>query len=234
MILTSLKFSRYLCHALWIHSSIRMQTMPHLNCNLEAIETSCLWNLDFLAETLDQVFIHNTVAGSEEGKHMLDEIPFIILRQRKKCVMIRLGHHIFICTPPHSPYGWQPHGPGPVGKFFQGSRACTLPLHSKQSKNLKSHRKFSPVIFIFGKIDFFCCPEGGCNKNKYFVNKMRSKYCLLTCMVLFLVRDLRGDLFQFVLASLLYKPGKTSLYSLVSPLSLWSQQTCVLLGRHVM
>ena len=58
---------------------IKKQTLSHLNGNLEAIETSCLRNLDFLAKTLNQVFIHNAITGSEESKNMLDEVPFIIL-----------------------------------------------------------------------------------------------------------------------------------------------------------
>lgn len=68
--------------------------MSYLYCYLEAIETSRLWNLDFLAETLNQVFIDNAIASSEECKNVLDEIPFIILRHTGKriCILIRLAH----------------------------------------------------------------------------------------------------------------------------------------------
>lgn len=75
----------------FLFTAVSQSKLSHLNSNLEAIKTSRLWNLDFLAKTLDQVFIHNAIASSEEGENMLDEIPFIILgNTRKKNIMIML------------------------------------------------------------------------------------------------------------------------------------------------
>lgn len=66
------------------YTQLEQKAKSYLYCYLEAIETSRLWNLDFLAKTLDQVFIHNAIASSEESKNVLDEIPFIILSQERK------------------------------------------------------------------------------------------------------------------------------------------------------
>lgn len=98
-------------------------TLSHLNCYLEAIETSCLWNLDFLAETLNQVFIDNAIASSEESKNMLDEIPFIILSYTGKKKRINdqtatLNFFIFTLAPT-PPYGGQPMAQGLLEIFFK-------------------------------------------------------------------------------------------------------------------
>ena len=41
--------------------------------NLEAIETSCFRDLDFVAESLKKVFIDDSVRGSKESENMGDE-----------------------------------------------------------------------------------------------------------------------------------------------------------------
>ena len=78
----------------FLYTSVAKSKMSYLYCYLEAIETSCLWNLDFLAKTLNQVFIHNAIASGEECKNVLDEIPFIILGHtgKKICILIRLAY----------------------------------------------------------------------------------------------------------------------------------------------
>ena len=66
------------------HLEYQLQIQTYLNCNLEAIEASCLRNLHFLAKTLNQVFINNAVTGSKEGKNMGNKVPFIILWIKEK------------------------------------------------------------------------------------------------------------------------------------------------------
>lgn len=114
-------------------------TLSHLNCYLEAIETSCLWNLDFLAETLNQVFIDNAIASSEESKNMLDEIPFIILSYtgKKKRINDQTAtlNFFYLHSCPHPSLWRATYGTGPVGNFFQGIRTCALLLPSEKSKD---------------------------------------------------------------------------------------------------
>lgn len=45
---------------------------------LEAIETSCLSDLNFLWKSLNQVFIYNAIWSRKESKDMLDEMSLTI------------------------------------------------------------------------------------------------------------------------------------------------------------
>lgn len=47
--------------------------------DLESIEASSFWNLNFSAEFLSQVLIDNAVRGCEEGKHVFDEMLLIFV-----------------------------------------------------------------------------------------------------------------------------------------------------------
>ena len=47
-----------------------------LNCNLEAIETSCFGDRDFSGEVAAQIFIDDSIRGSKECKDMRDEVTF--------------------------------------------------------------------------------------------------------------------------------------------------------------
>lgn len=53
--------------------------MDVLHHDLETVEATSLGNLDLSAETLDQVFVDDTVGGSEEGKDVGDEVTLIIV-----------------------------------------------------------------------------------------------------------------------------------------------------------
>lgn len=57
--------------------SLGMDVLHH---DLEAVEASCFWDLDFAAESLDQVFVDNAVGGGEEGEHVGDEIFLVIVQ----------------------------------------------------------------------------------------------------------------------------------------------------------
>lgn len=87
----------------FLFTALSQSKLSHLNSNLEAIKTSRFWDLDFLAKTLDQVFIHNAIASSEEGKNMLDEIPFIILGNTRKK---KYNDHV---TGPDNPRSFSKH-----------------------------------------------------------------------------------------------------------------------------
>ncbi len=52
--------------------------MNVLHHHLEAIEASCLWDLDFSTESLSEVLVNDTVGGSEEGENVLDEVSFVV------------------------------------------------------------------------------------------------------------------------------------------------------------
>lgn len=45
--------------------------------DLEAIETSCLWHLNFRAELLGKVLHNDSVTCGEEGQNVFDEVFFI-------------------------------------------------------------------------------------------------------------------------------------------------------------
>lgn len=49
-----------------------------LNCNLEAIETSCFGDRDFSGEVAAQIFIDDSIRGSKECKDMRDEVTFSV------------------------------------------------------------------------------------------------------------------------------------------------------------
>ena len=110
--------------------SITKQTLSHLNGNLKAIETSCLRNLDFLAKALNQVFIHNAIASSEESKNMLDEIPFIILSRTENKKKWSDCSHEILWSAPLVMNGNLWHRA--CWKFFQGTRTRALQLQSKK------------------------------------------------------------------------------------------------------
>ena len=45
--------------------------------DLEAIEATCLGGLDFVGETLNEVFVDNAVGCGEESKNMGDEVLLV-------------------------------------------------------------------------------------------------------------------------------------------------------------
>ena len=47
-----------------------------LDCNLEAIETSCFGDRDFSGEVAAQIFIDDSIRGSKECKDVRDEVTF--------------------------------------------------------------------------------------------------------------------------------------------------------------
>ena len=53
--------------------------MDVLDGNLEAIEASCFGDCDFGDEVAAQVFVDNSVRGSEEGEDVGDEVSFVVL-----------------------------------------------------------------------------------------------------------------------------------------------------------
>lgn len=49
------------------------------NGNLEAVESTGFWDLDFLHEAYAQVFEDNSVGGGKEGEDMRDEVLFTVV-----------------------------------------------------------------------------------------------------------------------------------------------------------
>lgn len=66
-----------------------------LHHNLEAIEAARLSSLYFIAEALNQVFVHNSIRRSEEGKYMANEVTFIIVELVLPVVVVLGEIHLF-------------------------------------------------------------------------------------------------------------------------------------------
>jgi hypothetical protein len=49
-----------------------------LNCNLEAIETSCFGGRDFSGEVAAQIFIDDSIRGGIESEDVRDEVTFSV------------------------------------------------------------------------------------------------------------------------------------------------------------
>lgn len=56
---------------------LRMNVFHH---DLEAIKAASLGYLDFAAETLNQVFVNNSIRCSEERKNVRDEVSFVVVQ----------------------------------------------------------------------------------------------------------------------------------------------------------
>lgn len=50
-----------------------------LNHDLETVEATCFWDLNFATETLEQVLVDNSVGGGEESEDMGDEVALVII-----------------------------------------------------------------------------------------------------------------------------------------------------------
>lgn len=55
---------------------LRVDVLHH---DLETVEESGLWDLDFTAEALEEVFVDNSVRGSEESEDVGDEVTLVIV-----------------------------------------------------------------------------------------------------------------------------------------------------------
>jgi len=80
-----------------------------LHHDLEAIEASCLRYLHLAAETLDQVFVDNTIRGCEEGEDMGDEKALVIVETLVPIVQV-FGEVDFFGSPERS-FGFLVHLP---------------------------------------------------------------------------------------------------------------------------
>lgn len=69
-----------------------------LNHDLEAVEASCLWLLDFVAEPLQKVLVDDTVRGSEECEDVRHEEALVIIEAVVPIVKI-LGEINLFCGP---------------------------------------------------------------------------------------------------------------------------------------
>lgn len=54
--------------------------MDVLDHDLEAVEATSFRDLNFTAETLEQVLVDNTVGGGKEGKDVRDEVALVIVQ----------------------------------------------------------------------------------------------------------------------------------------------------------
>jgi hypothetical protein len=82
-----------------------------LNCNLEAIETSCFGDRDFSGEVAAQIFIDDSIRGSKECKDVRDEVRFSVGQSdpvREVCSKVNL----FCC--PEGSFGLLVHPPDVV------------------------------------------------------------------------------------------------------------------------
>ena len=55
---------------------LRMDVLHH---DLETVETSCLWYLDFTAEALDEVLVYDPVRCGKEGEDVGDEVFLVVI-----------------------------------------------------------------------------------------------------------------------------------------------------------
>ena len=53
--------------------------MDVLHHDLETVETSRLWCLDFTAEALDEVLVHDSVRCGEKGEDVGDEVFLVVV-----------------------------------------------------------------------------------------------------------------------------------------------------------
>ena len=52
--------------------------MDVLNCNLEAIKTSCFGDRDFSGEVAAQIFVDDSIRGGKESEDVRDEVMFSV------------------------------------------------------------------------------------------------------------------------------------------------------------
>ena len=72
--------------------------MDVLHHDLETVEASSLWDLDFAAEALEEVLVDNSVRGGEEGKDVGDEVSLVVIESVVPVVDI-LGEIDLLCRP---------------------------------------------------------------------------------------------------------------------------------------
>jgi hypothetical protein len=75
--------------------SFRMDILHH---DLETVETSCLRDLNFIAESFEKIFIDDTVGSSKKRKDMRNEESFILIETMFPIVQI-LGKINFLGSP---------------------------------------------------------------------------------------------------------------------------------------
>lgn len=66
--------------------------------DLETVEASSLWHLNFVAEALEEVLVDNTVRRGEEGKDVGDEVSLVVVESVVPVVKI-LGEVDLLCGP---------------------------------------------------------------------------------------------------------------------------------------
>jgi len=69
-----------------------------LHHDLETVEASSFWDLDFTTESLEEVLVDNSVRGSKECKNMGDEVSLVIVQSVVPVVKI-LGEINFLSSP---------------------------------------------------------------------------------------------------------------------------------------
>ena len=86
-----------------------------LHHDLEAVEASCLRDLDLAREALDKVFVDNAIGGSEESEHVGDEEALVVVETLVPVVNV-LGEIDLFCGPEgslgllvHLPDLWRYH-----------------------------------------------------------------------------------------------------------------------------
>lgn len=72
--------------------------MDVLHHDLEAVEAARFRDLDLAAESLDEVLVDDTIGGGEEGEHVRDEVPLIIIQAVVPVVQI-FGEVDFLSCP---------------------------------------------------------------------------------------------------------------------------------------
>ena len=75
--------------------SFRMDILHH---DLETVETSCLGDLNFIAESFKKIFIDDTVGSSKKRKDMRNKEPFILIETMFPIIQI-LGKINFLGSP---------------------------------------------------------------------------------------------------------------------------------------
>jgi hypothetical protein len=72
--------------------------MDVLHGDLESVEASCLWELYFSTETLNEVLVYNSVRSGEEGEDVRNEETFVIVELVVPVVNV-LGQIDLLCCP---------------------------------------------------------------------------------------------------------------------------------------
>lgn len=82
---------------MWIGNVCLDEQAVHLRVDvfhghLESVEATGLRHLNLLAETFDEILVHNAIGCGEKGQHMADKFTFVILERMPMVQITRQVH----------------------------------------------------------------------------------------------------------------------------------------------